>query len=76
MYVSGNNDAQSRNHCCRERAKIIIYLCVRACVRASVGARALACACTRVALIIQHATLLHIFICGISDSTTFFDVIS
>jgi hypothetical protein len=39
-----------------------------------VGARALACVCRRVALLIQHATRRHIAICGLSGSTTFFDI--
>jgi hypothetical protein len=30
------------------------------------------CACTRVALLIQHATRRHIAICSFSSSTTFF----
>ena len=38
-----------------------------------VGARALtlACACARVALLIQHATRRHIVICGVSGSPHF-----
>jgi hypothetical protein len=46
------------------------------CVRVDGGARARACACARVALLIQYATRgLHIF-CGPSGSTIFFDIIS
>ena len=40
------------------------------------GDRALAYACARVALVIQHATPRHIVICGLSGSTTWFDIIS
>jgi hypothetical protein len=40
-----------------------------------VGARELACVLARVTLLIRHATLRHIVICGISGSTTFFDVV-
>jgi hypothetical protein len=39
-----------------------------------VGARA--CACARVALIIQHATRRHIVICGLSGFTIFVNIIS
>ena len=40
-----------------------------------VGTRALACACERVALLIQHETRSYIAICGLSGSTTFFDIV-
>jgi hypothetical protein len=53
---------------CRWKAIQITYFCT------CVGARA--CACTRVALIIQHATRMHYTVCGLSGSTTFFDFIS
>jgi hypothetical protein len=46
------------------------------CLGVGVGARAMACACARVALLIQHATRRHIANCGLSGSTTFFDIIS
>jgi hypothetical protein len=36
-----------------------------------VGVRARACACARVALLIQHVTLRHIAIYGLSDSSIF-----
>ena len=42
----------------------------------SVSARARACVRERVALLIQHATRRHVVICGLSDSTVFFDIIS
>jgi hypothetical protein len=75
------------NLCCREKAKSIIF---SVCVNARVGARvapmcvrALACvwvvlgrvrACN---LAIQHAMRIrHIVICGLSGSTTFFDIIA
>ena len=51
-------------------------IALRACVCVSVGARARACACARVALLIQSATRRHVAICGLSGSTTFFDIIS
>jgi hypothetical protein len=38
-------------------------VCVRACVDVGVGTQALAFACARVALIIQHATRRHTAIC-------------
>ena len=44
--------------------------------RVGVGARTRACACARVALIIQHATHgRHIF-CVLSDFTIFFGIVS
>jgi hypothetical protein len=42
----------------------------------SVGARARACACARVVLLIQLATRRQTVICGPSGSTTIFDIIS
>ena len=39
----------------------------------SIRALAQACACVRVALIIQHAAHRYIVICGLSGSTTFLD---
>jgi hypothetical protein len=39
-----------------------------ACVRVCLGGRALACACARVALLIQRATRHHIVICSLSAS--------
>ena len=51
------------------RLRVLAHLCV------GVSARALACACARVALLIQYATR-HIVICGLSGSTIFFDIIS
>ena len=50
-------------------------MCVRACACVDLGARALACACERVALLIQHAKRRHIAICGLSVSTIFFYII-
>ena len=41
------------------------------------AAWACACACTRVALLMQHETRMrHIVICGVSGSTIFFDIVS
>ena len=50
--------------------------CVHGCVWVGVcmGARARACACARVALLVQHATRRHIVIFGLSDSTICFDI--
>jgi hypothetical protein len=56
-----------------------VGVCVRACVRegvcvgvgVGVDARAMACVCTRVALLIQHAICRHIAICSPSISTKF-----
>jgi hypothetical protein len=64
MYVWRNIKALSQNHCCCGKAISITYfLCVHAiaCVRACgcPGARACACACVLVALLIQHATRLR-----------------
>jgi hypothetical protein len=42
----------------------------------NVGARALACVCAGVALIIQHTTRHHIVIFGLCGSTIFLDSIS
>ena len=52
------------------RAGKCVCVLVRACV--VVDARTRECTCARVALLIQHATLRHIVICGLSGSTTFF----
>jgi hypothetical protein len=49
---------------------------VRVCVRTCVGALARACACARVALIIQHETRRQIVTCDLSGSSTFFDILS
>ena len=53
---------------------LCMYVCVCGGERVGMGARA--CACARVALIIQHATRHHTVICGISGSNIFFDIIS
>jgi hypothetical protein len=45
------------------------------CVSVGVGARALACACVRVALLVQRATRIHQIVSGISGSTRYFDII-
>ena len=52
------------------------HVCVWVCVRVVMGARALAYACARVALIFHHATRRHIVICGLSVCTIFLDIIS
>jgi hypothetical protein len=41
-----------------------------------VSERVLACACARVALLIQHKMRRHIVTCGLSGSTKFFDIVS
>ena len=46
--------------------------CVGVDVR--VDARALACVCVRVVLLIQHERRRHIAICGLSGSTIFCDI--
>ena len=56
-----------------ERQKV---LHISVYVWTGVGTQTRACACARVALIIQHATLRRIVICGLSGSATFFDIIS
>ena len=57
--------------------KYYIFLCVSVRVRVSGCARALACDCARVVLLIEHATRMrHIAICSPSGSTIFFDIIS
>jgi hypothetical protein len=78
MYVQRNIEARSRNHFCSGKAVSILHSVWRMgeCVRAWVWVRALACACVRVALLIQYATRRHIAICGLSGSTTFLDIIS
>ena len=64
-----------KNSCCRVKAISITYFYVCACVRGcmQVARRVYA----RVAFFIQHATRMrHIVLCGLSSSTTFFDIIS
>jgi hypothetical protein len=58
----------------RECAPACVGSCV--CVRMNVSARARAYVCARVRLLIQHATRRHIDICGLSGSTTFFEIMS
>ena len=45
-------------------------------MRACVDARALACACARVGLLIQYATRRRHIAYGLSGSTTVFDIVS
>ena len=57
-----------------EEQKVLhIFVCVCVCVGGGgvVGGCAWACACMRVALLIQHATHRHILICGLSSFTIF-----
>jgi hypothetical protein len=59
--------------------KYYTFLCVCVCVCVGgvvVSTRTRAYAFARVALIIQHVAFRHIVICGVSDSTIFFDIIS
>ena len=44
---------------------VCVCVCVRECMCEVVGARTLACACTRVALLIQHAMRRHITSCSL-----------
>ena len=60
---------------------LYISVCVNLCVRVrswggNISARALVCACERVALLNQHATRRPFAICGVSGYTTFFDIFS
>ena len=76
VCVQRNIEARSRNHFCSGKAVSINYWCVcgawvSACVSVGARVRALACACVRVALLIQHAKRRHIAICGLFGSTTF-----
>jgi hypothetical protein len=72
------------NCCCLGIAKsTFVCVLVRACMGrvcmhmiVGVGARALVCACARVALLVQHATRRHIAICGLSRTTIFVDITS
>jgi hypothetical protein len=60
MYVQRNSDVRSRNHCCRGKAISITYS-----------------ECVSVALVIKHAERMrYIVICGLSDSTVFFHIVS
>jgi hypothetical protein len=52
--------------------RISVHACVCVCVL--LGAWARVCRCTRVALVMQHATRGHTVICGLSCSTTLFDI--
>jgi hypothetical protein len=78
MYVSRNIEARSRNHFFRGNAISTAYVCVHArVVRGCVWMRGFWRVSSRVALPIQHAKLMrHIVICGLSDSTKFFHIIS
>ena len=53
----------------------MLCVCVGGRGGVPVGAQAVACACARVALIIQHATRRHVIICGLSGFTIFLDII-
>jgi hypothetical protein len=60
MYVERNIEARLCNHCCSGKAVTITYS-----------------ECVSVALVIQLAmSMLHIVICGPSDCTIFFHIIS
>jgi hypothetical protein len=60
MYVKRNTEVCSCNHCCRVKAISITYS-----------------ECMFAALVIQHTMCMrHIVICGLSDSTIFFHIIS
>jgi hypothetical protein len=64
-----NTEASSRNHCCQGTAVLHITVCVSARARVGacvLGVRSLACACSRVALLIQHSMHRHIDILRLS----------
>ena len=69
-----------RNNCCRRKAISTTYFRARVCVcgwaRGCGCKGAWGCPCRHVAVIIQHATRRRTVICGLSASTTFFDIIS
>jgi hypothetical protein len=80
MYIQRNIKSCLRNYCCSAKATSIPCFCVCVCVCVcvfcvNVDARAEACACARVTVIVQHAAHRHIFICGLSGSYVFFDII-
>ena len=66
--------------CVRARARALVWMkdcaCVHACARVCVSARARACDCARVALLIQYAARIYHIVCGLFDSSIFFDIIS
>ena len=55
--------------------RVLACLCVCMCGR-EVDTRARECACTRVTLLIQHATPMRRIVCGLSGTTTFFDTLT
>jgi hypothetical protein len=58
----------------KKQKALLLNISVCACV--VVGTRSRECDFARVVLLIQHAKLMrHIVICGLSGSTTFFDII-
>ena len=63
-----------------ESSKYYIFLCVcvraRVCVWVCMGARAQACSCMRVGLLIQYATYRRHTVCVLSGSAIFFEIIS
>jgi hypothetical protein len=71
VYVKRNTEARSPTHCCRGRVVSIRYIFLCVCMRG-------ACAFAHVALLIQHATLMHHIVLSllVSVSTIFFDIIS
>jgi hypothetical protein len=55
---------------------VCVFVCLFVCLFMWVGARARACACAHVALIIQHATRRHTVICSLSLSPLKFSTLS
>ena len=52
-----------------------MHICAYVRIGVDVGARARACVCARVAIVIQHETQMSRIVCGLSRSTKFFDII-
>jgi hypothetical protein len=74
MYLSLNDVARARNHLLWKRNKYYIFVCVCACVHAFV----FVVSRVRVALLTLHAKRMRYiyFICALSGSTTFFEIVS
>ena len=69
IYVQWNNEARSRNRCCRGKQKVL-HICVWVCVY--VHGRGRMCTCARIALLIQYAKRRRHTVCGFSGSAIIF----